>query len=161
MLTTCANPSCREPFRYLRDGRLFRLQTEVKGSSSEISDPEYFWLCARCAETMSLRLAEDRQVVVVSAPETHSAQATEPDFIPLDRCGARCSAVFELCGRRLPGPCLCRGGVPQTQVKPITESRQASSRIQCAHHHLARWCASRIQVRHPRATNSSMVPHAT
>ena len=87
MLTTCANPNCREAFRYLRDGRLFRLQTEVKGSSSEISDPEYFWLCARCAETMSLRLAEDRQVVVVSAPETHSAQATEPDFIPLDRCG--------------------------------------------------------------------------
>ena len=45
MLTTCANPNCREAFRYLRDGKLFRLQTEVKGSSSEISNPEYFWLC--------------------------------------------------------------------------------------------------------------------
>lgn len=87
MLTTCANPNCREAFRYLRDGKLFRLQADVKGSSSEISNPEYFWLCARCAQTMSLRLAEERQVVVVSVAETHSGQPTEPDFIPLDRCG--------------------------------------------------------------------------
>lgn len=87
MLTTCANPNCREAFRYLRDGKLFRLQTEVKGSSSEISNPEYFWLCARCAETMSLRLAEDRQVVVVDASLTPSPSAEEFDFIPLDRRG--------------------------------------------------------------------------
>lgn len=88
MLTTCANPNCREAFRYLRDGKLFRLQTEVKGSSSEISNPEYFWLCARCAKTMSLRLDEDRQVVVVDAAVTHPPAAAEFDFVPLDRRGA-------------------------------------------------------------------------
>lgn len=87
MLNTCANPGCREAFRYLRDGKLFRLQAEIKGSSSEINNPEYFWLCARCAETMSLRLAEDRQVVVVDASVTHSSTAAEFDFIPLDRRG--------------------------------------------------------------------------
>ena len=85
MLNTCANPGCREPFRYLRDGRLFRLQAEVKGSSSEISNPEYFWLCARCCESLSLRLAEDRQVVVVDASVTPAPTAAEFDFIPLDR----------------------------------------------------------------------------
>ena len=87
MLNTCANPNCREAFRYLRDGRLFRLQTEAKGSSSEISHPEYFWLCARCSEVMSLRLAEDRRVIVVEVSESPSAKAAEPDFIPLDRRG--------------------------------------------------------------------------
>jgi hypothetical protein len=87
VLTTCANPGCREAFRYLRDGKLFRLQAEVKGSSSEISNPEYFWLCARCCESLSLRLAEDRQVVVVGASESPSAQTAEYDFIPLDRRG--------------------------------------------------------------------------
>jgi hypothetical protein len=87
VLNTCANPGCREPFRYLRDGRLFRLQAEVKGSSSEISNPEYFWLCARCCESLSLRLAEDRQVVVVDASVTPAPTAAEFDFIPLDRRG--------------------------------------------------------------------------
>lgn len=85
MLNTCANPNCREAFRYLHNGKLFRLQTEVKGSSSEISNPEYFWLCSRCAETMSLRLAEDRQVAVVDASESGFAESAERDFIPLDR----------------------------------------------------------------------------
>jgi hypothetical protein len=75
VLNTCANPNCREAFRYLHNGKLFRLQTEVKGSSSEIRNPEYFWLCSRCAETMSLRLAEDRQVAVVDASESGFAES--------------------------------------------------------------------------------------
>lgn len=115
MLATCANPNCREAFRYLRDGRLFRLQTEVKGSFSEINNPEYFWLCARCAETMSLRLAEDRQVVVVSASQTHSAEATEPDFIPLDRCGG------SLLG------CLRMVRAPVAQAMPLPRRRAANA----------------------------------
>ena len=115
MLTTCANPNCREAFRYLRDGRLFRLQTEVKGSSSEISNPEYFWLCARCAQTMSLRLAEEREVVVVSASEIHSAEATEPDFIPLDRCGG------SLLG------CLRIVRAPVAQAMPLPRRRAANA----------------------------------
>lgn len=85
MLNTCANPNCSESFRYLRDGKLFRLQTEAKGSSSEISNPEYFWLCGHCAESMSLRLT-GRGEVVVCASESHSPTA-ECDFIPLDRRG--------------------------------------------------------------------------
>lgn len=108
MLTTCANPNCREAFRYLRDGRLFRLQAEVKGSSSEINNPEYFWLCALCAQTMSLRLAEEGQVVVVSASESPSDHATEPDFIPLDRCGGSLLGCLRITraplGQRMPLP---------------------------------------------------------
>jgi hypothetical protein len=87
VLNTCANPACCESFRYLRDGKLFRLQAEVKGSSSEINNPEYFWLCVRCAEIMSLRLAEDGQVIVVDASESGLAESAERDFIPLDRRG--------------------------------------------------------------------------
>ena len=87
MLNTCANPDCCESFSYLRDGKLFRLQTEVKGSSSELSNPEYFWLCVRCAETMSLRLAQDGQVIVVNARGSQPVPSAEVDFIPLDRRG--------------------------------------------------------------------------
>ncbi len=87
MLNTCANPNCSESFRYLRDGQLFRLQAEVKGSSSEISNPEYFWLCPRCSETMSLRLAEDRRVIAVLALKAPCPEITQSDFMPLERRG--------------------------------------------------------------------------
>jgi hypothetical protein len=115
VLATCANPNCREAFRYLRDGKLFRLQAEGKGSSSEISNPEYFWLCARCAQTMSLRLADERQVVVVSAAEGDSAQLTEADFIPLDRCGG------SLLG------CLRIMRAPVVQAMPLPRRRAANA----------------------------------
>jgi hypothetical protein len=87
VLNTCANPDCSESFRYMRDGKLFRLQTEFRGSSSEISNPEYFWLCGRCADIMSLRLAEDGQVIVVDTPGNHLASPAQVDFVPLDRRG--------------------------------------------------------------------------
>jgi len=85
MLSTCANSNCRESFRYLRDGKLFRRQAETRGSSSEISNPEYFWLCARCCGDMSLRLTEDGQVIVVRAETSHAPRAADSDFIALDR----------------------------------------------------------------------------
>ena len=103
MLTTCANPHCREAFRYLRDGRLFRLQAEVKGSSSEISNPEYFWLCGRCADVMSLRLAQDGQVIVVDTPGNHSASPAEVDFIPLDRRGGLLLGCLRIVRSTIPG----------------------------------------------------------
>ena len=86
MLSSCANPGCAESFRYLGEGKLFRLQDEIKGSSSEISNPEYFWLCEHCSHITSLRLTEDGQVIVVYALESQTAaQSALPDFIPLDR----------------------------------------------------------------------------
>ena len=83
MLSSCANPGCDESFRYLGEGKLFRLQAETKGSSSEISKPEYFWLCEHCSHITSLRLTEDGRVIVVYALERQTA--AESDFIPLDR----------------------------------------------------------------------------
>jgi len=101
LLNTCANPNCSESFRYLRDGKLFRLQKEGKGSSSEISNPEYFWLCDHCAETMSLRLTGQGEVVVC-ASESYSARAAEYDFIPLDRRGGLLLGCLRIMRRPLP-----------------------------------------------------------
>lgn len=112
MLSTCANPDCCESFRYLRDGKLFRLQTEVKGSSSEISNPEYFWLCGRCADIMSLRLAEDGQVIVVDTPGSHSPSPAEVDFIPLDRRGG----LLLGCLRIVRGPVLRAVPMPRRRT---------------------------------------------
>ena len=63
MVAKCANPTCNVPFRYLSEGRLFRLETAV-------GNYEYFWLCAECAPKMSLKVEWGKGVVVVPA-STH------------------------------------------------------------------------------------------
>jgi hypothetical protein len=84
MLSTCANPVCDETFRFLRDGQLFRLQCEILTGLSEIESPQYFWLCARCSKSMSLRLDKDGRVIAVAGREGKSADA-EPELTLLDR----------------------------------------------------------------------------
>jgi hypothetical protein len=69
MLTECSNPSCVAPFRYLKDGRLFRLESDPTLWSSKSNRVEYFWLCHRCSSEMTLRLKEDGTVVTVLLPE--------------------------------------------------------------------------------------------
>jgi hypothetical protein len=69
MLVKCTNPSCSASFRYLRDGRLFRLERDPTPWSSKSNRVEYFWLCHRCSSEMTLRLREDGTVVTVLLPE--------------------------------------------------------------------------------------------
>ncbi len=63
MLSKCANPGCTTPFRYLHDGKLFRMEipaaAEDPGSPGENAKKpprrtEYFWLCNGCATQMTL-----------------------------------------------------------------------------------------------------------
>ncbi len=69
MIAKCSNPSCAASFRYLKDGRLFRLETAPALGSSESNRVEYFWLCDHCSSTMTLRLSEDGSVIPVLLPE--------------------------------------------------------------------------------------------
>jgi hypothetical protein len=75
MLSKCANPACTTPFHYLRDGKLFQIDTLVGGSPSDglglVTEPkhprriEFFWLCAECATTMTLAFQRGKGVVMV------------------------------------------------------------------------------------------------
>jgi hypothetical protein len=55
MLNKCANPECPSEFRYFRDGQVFQVEREIEGDGYKPShNVEHFWLCGRCAETMTL-----------------------------------------------------------------------------------------------------------
>jgi hypothetical protein len=54
MLAKCTNRSCSASFRRLKDGRLFRLETDPTLWSSQSNRGEYFWLCDRCSPSMTL-----------------------------------------------------------------------------------------------------------
>ena len=75
MLAKCANPSCSVSFRYLQEGRLFRLEADpeltpsVNSYASSQRSVEYFWLCSHCSEFMALHLGQDGTIVNVSLPD--------------------------------------------------------------------------------------------
>lgn len=72
MLKKCANPDCATPFKYLREGRLFRLRVD-----SSVEEPtaaevrkirlgERFWLCGACSSRFTL--VSDGKRGVILAP---------------------------------------------------------------------------------------------
>ena len=104
MLSKCLNPSCSAIFQYLRQGRLFRIDFAEAGrrgarSGQEIADSfpnkarriEHFWLCEKCASTMTIEVNDAGEVRLVPfeilaeqpsvapAPQTNnSGEATAP-----------------------------------------------------------------------------------
>jgi len=69
MLAKCSNPLCSARFLHLKEGRLFRLESNPALHSSESDQLEYFWLCPRCSPKMALRLNGDGTVVTFLLPE--------------------------------------------------------------------------------------------
>ena len=79
MLAKCANPACKTPFHYLREGKLFRFDslavprpTLVKGRKPS-RRVEHFWLCGPCS--VEVTLAYDREQGVITVPAKPQARA--------------------------------------------------------------------------------------
>jgi hypothetical protein len=77
MVSRCANPGCGAQFQYLSEGRLFHFEVAAKphekqaspgpklvGQKKSIARVEHFWLCARCAGSMTLKFDKNEVVVV-------------------------------------------------------------------------------------------------
>ena len=65
MVGRCANPECGIPFRYYRDGKLFRFALSAPSTALRVRPEaatcrriEDFWLCGACASKMTL-ISED------------------------------------------------------------------------------------------------------
>jgi hypothetical protein len=58
MLSKCANPECAENFRYLHEGKIFRLsptpEVQIAAGTFKPALYERFWLCAGCAKKTTL-----------------------------------------------------------------------------------------------------------
>jgi hypothetical protein len=83
MVTQCANPACRAPLRYLRDGRLFQFEVRAVGPGKVPPQHQvsHFWLCGQCSLTMTLTFDNTRGVMAIplqSANENSARQISEP-----------------------------------------------------------------------------------
>jgi hypothetical protein len=87
MLAKCANPSCSTPLVYLREGKIFMVESLESQANAAIPRPkapnrvEHFWLCGPCSS--ELTLSYDRQSgihvvrkIVCKAPQTLRAAAS-------------------------------------------------------------------------------------
>jgi hypothetical protein len=74
MLAKCANVSCSQPFRYLREGKLFRLDPIRFNGRGSFPHKEWFWLCGECATKFTLRVESGE---VVAAPMPRPPESNE------------------------------------------------------------------------------------
>ncbi len=64
MVSHCANPNCKKPLHYLREGKvfLFSRKNSSKDSSDSLQLMEHYWLCGECARRWTLTMEDDRGV---------------------------------------------------------------------------------------------------
>jgi hypothetical protein len=80
MLSKCANPDCHTTLQYLREGKVFKVESESdlfvvdgKRSSRRV---EHFWLCGPCSEMNTLIKDKADGVKVVAKPLIRRAAAS-------------------------------------------------------------------------------------
>ncbi len=56
MLSKCAHPACFAKFRYLRQGKVFKVFMPSHGDEGHRI--EYFWLCSSCAQIFKVVLEQ-------------------------------------------------------------------------------------------------------
>jgi hypothetical protein len=75
MLSKCANPECSQQFRYLYQGKIFRLTPtpEVEAITQGFFPSLYerFWLCERCCQETKV-IWNGERVQIVSIPKKAS-----------------------------------------------------------------------------------------
>ena len=90
MLAKCANPSCSTSLVYLREGKIFMVESPQSRTDKDAAivfqakSPnrvEHFWLCGPCAAEMTLTYNRERGVEIVSkvvskAPRSFRAAAS-------------------------------------------------------------------------------------
>jgi hypothetical protein len=79
MLYKCANEACSAPFRRLREGKLFQVETEYFAGhpsaptslrrSRSCRRVEHYWLCDACSPYVTLTFDQERGVVTVPLPD--------------------------------------------------------------------------------------------
>ena len=86
MLSKCANPGCPAPFRKLREGKLFNVevassnggQRPVESSQFRVREQrrvEFYWLCNRCAATLTLAYDREHGIITVPLPKKMASPA--------------------------------------------------------------------------------------
>jgi len=85
MVSKCANPECKEQFRYLHQGKIFHLtptpDVEKKIRDSSPALYERFWLCDKCCRKMTLVWGGTEAKLIPLPPSCSETNRTSPDKV--------------------------------------------------------------------------------
>ncbi len=81
MLSKCANPECSTTLLYLREGKVFKVESDATGpipvdGKKKVRRVEHFWLCGRCAESWTLLYDKEYGIRVEAKPLVRRAAAS-------------------------------------------------------------------------------------
>lgn len=98
MLAKCANPSCENRFRYLREGKLFSFRGVPLDDQviRNCETKEHWWLCPQCAVTLTIRFDPASGMRVV--PKTRFERGECTHVASLYQAGL-VESYCNLCGR--------------------------------------------------------------
>ena len=71
MLSKCANPDCSNTLHYLREGKVFKIDSDDKVTTiggKPVRRVEHFWLCGPCSQALTLTYDKLAGVQVTSKP---------------------------------------------------------------------------------------------
>jgi len=90
MVSKCANPTCKAPFRYLHEGRIFTVRTNGSEPRPDGADPkvERYWLCAACCDRMTLVLQSGKVLLRALATVTDAGLKPVRSVARASRCVA-------------------------------------------------------------------------
>jgi len=77
VLSKCAHPACFAQFRYLRQGKVFKVRMPSPAYRRGEHRIEYFWLCENCAQAFKVVL-KDGAVITVPLHLQLTAGEAEP-----------------------------------------------------------------------------------
>lgn len=90
MVRKCANPECGTPFRYFREGKLFRFELSVPSTLAGVKSGretyrriEDFWLCGSCASKMTLIWEKGMGVTTRPLPHSIASFAASVENAPM------------------------------------------------------------------------------
>jgi hypothetical protein len=67
MVSQCANPDCRAPFLYFRNGKLFAIPRSTALKQERV---EFFWLCGECTAHWQMEITLNGAMNLVPRPQT-------------------------------------------------------------------------------------------
>ena len=80
MLSKCANPDCTKTLHYLREGKVFKVESEegifLVDGKKPVRKVEHFWLCGACASTLTLVYDQRHGIQMAKKPMHRSAAAS-------------------------------------------------------------------------------------
>lgn len=99
MLHKCANEACSTPFRHLREGKLFQVETEYfsgNGPAARSSRKtrkgrrvEHYWLCDACSPFITLAFDQQRGLITVPLPDGTGEKTVK--IVPMEQAAPAAS----------------------------------------------------------------------